>query len=171
MHEHNPYQAPASFVEDVDSGDPLAPADRGTRLAAAFLDALIGGFLVGLVAAIAIPAMLGSRGNAMESLPLLIALFLLMGAGVLVPFIWNLVWLSRYGQTIGKRLLKIRIVRMDGTQAGLGRIFALRMLVPGILGAIPVLGPIFALVNICFIFRDDRRCIHDLLADTRVVKV
>lgn len=171
MHEQNPYQAPAAFVEDVYVGEALVPADRGTRLGAAILDALIGGAVVGIVAAIAIPALIGSRRSSGEEWPLLLGMIALLGVGILVPFIWNLVWLSRYGQTIGKRLLKIRIVRMDGTQAGLGRIFALRMLVPGVIGAIPILGPLFALVNVCFIFREDRRCIHDLLADTRVVKV
>ena len=34
---------------------------------------------------------------------------------------------------------------------------------------IPVLGPLFSLVNVCFIFREDRRCIHDLIAGTQVV--
>lgn len=28
----------------------------------------------------------------------------------------------------------------------------------------------YALVDICFIFREDRRCLHDLLAGTRVVQ-
>jgi uncharacterized RDD family membrane protein YckC len=39
------------------------------------------------------------------------------------------------------------------------------------LESIPLLGGLFSLVNVCFIFRDDRRCIHDLIADTIVVKV
>ena len=31
-------------------------------------------------------------------------------------------------------------------------------------------GGLFSIVDICFIFRDDRRCIHDLIAGTQVVK-
>jgi len=44
-------------------------------------------------------------------------------------------------------------------------------LVPGILGAVPMIGNVFTIVNYCFIFRADRRCLHDLIAGTKVVKV
>jgi uncharacterized RDD family membrane protein YckC len=100
----------------------------------------------------------------------LMVLPLLLIIAFLGIFIWNLLWLHKYGQTIGKRIMKVRIVRNDATRAGLARIFFLRMMVPGIIGAIPIVGHLFSLVNICFIFRDDRRCIHDLIADTVVVK-
>jgi uncharacterized RDD family membrane protein YckC len=36
---------------------------------------------------------------------------------------------------------------------------------------IPVIGGFLPLVDVLFIFRHDRRCIHDLLAGTNVVKV
>jgi len=169
MSYENPYQAPASAVEDVPVEGQLEAADRGTRLAAAFIDGLVYG-LLGIVAAIAIPALLASRRNGSDSTFVAIALVVIMGVGFIGIFIWNLVWLHRYGQSVGKRALKIRIVRKDTSRAGLGRIFGLRMLVPAALGYIPIIGPIFGLVNICFIFRDDRRCIHDLMADTVVVK-
>ena len=47
----------------------------------------------------------------------------------------------------------------------------MRGFVPGVLGAIPYIGWAFTMVDICFIFRDDHRCVHDLMAGTRVVKV
>ncbi|HJV23798.1 MAG TPA: RDD family protein [Holophagaceae bacterium] len=169
MSFENPYQAPAAAVADFPSNEPLEAADRGTRLVAAILDAILGLGLLGIVAALAIPALLASRsrgGSAAAGLVILLVFVL----GMLGIFIWNLVWLHKYGQTIGKRMMKVRIVRNDATRAGLGRIFWLRMFLPGAIGAIPIVGPLFSLVNICFIFRDDRRCIHDLIADTVVVK-
>ena len=36
--------------------------------------------------------------------------------------------------------------------------------------AIPVAGGIFALADLLFIFREDRRCLHDHIAGTRVVR-
>ena len=59
--------------------------------------------------------------------------------------VWNCVWLHRYGQTVGKRALGIRIVRGNGERASLGRIFGLRYLPMMILGAIPFLGPLVTL--------------------------
>jgi uncharacterized RDD family membrane protein YckC len=67
---------------------------------------------------------------------------------------------------MGKRLLEIRVVRSDGAQASLGRIFLLRNVVNGLLGFIPL----YALVDVLFIFSEQRQCIHDRLADTIVVK-
>ena len=46
----------------------------------------------------------------------------------------------------------------------------LRYLPVQLAGAIPLVGPIIGLVNILMIFRGDRRCGHDLIAGTRVVK-
>lgn len=64
------------------------------------------------------------------------------------------------------KLLRIRIVRLDGTN---GEFFAnvfVREIVNGFICIIPFYG----LVDMLLIFADDRRCIHDHLAGTRVVK-
>ncbi len=171
MSLENPYQTPAAAVADLPYGEVLEAADRSTRLAAVILDGLIGGGLVGLLAAIAIPAVLTARRNGGDGGVVLMLLPLLFFLGLIGIFVWNLVWLHKYGQTVGKRIMKVRIVRNDASRAGLSRTFLLRMLVPGFIGAIPFVGPLFTLVDICFIFRDDRRCLHDLVADTVVVKV
>ena len=42
--------------------------------------------------------------------------------------------------------------------------------VPKVMGAVPYLGMIFHLVDSLFIFREDRRCLHDRIAGTRVVR-
>ena len=36
--------------------------------------------------------------------------------------------------------------------------------------AIPKVGGVLALADILFVFRDDRRCLHDQIAGTRVVE-
>jgi uncharacterized RDD family membrane protein YckC len=66
-------------------------------------------------------------------------------------------------------MLGIKIVRNDGSRAGLGRIFWLRMFVPGLVGAIPLVGGLFGLIDPLFIFGEEKRCLHDLIADTIVV--
>jgi uncharacterized RDD family membrane protein YckC len=74
---------------------------------------------------------------------------------------------ARYGQTMAKRLLDIRVVRSDGSKASLGRIFWLRNFVGiGLLSVIPL----YSLIDPLFIFGERRKCIHDLVADTIVVK-
>ena len=75
-------------------------------------------------------------------------------------------------QTVGKLLLRIQIVDIqNGQPGGPVRAFLLRALVPTMIEFIPLLGFVFWLVDTCFIFREDRRCIHDLIAGTRVVKL
>lgn len=101
---------------------------------------------------------------------------MLIGIGGLIAIvamigvlIYNLMLLSREGQTIGKRWVGVRIVRNDGSRASLGRIFWIRMFAPGLVGGVPFLGAIFALANILWIFGEEKRCLHDLMADTIVV--
>jgi uncharacterized RDD family membrane protein YckC len=81
------------------------------------------------------------------------------------------VLLSRRGQSLGKLLTGIRIVRVrDGSQAGFVHAFLLRGAIPGTIELIPILGGLFWLVDVCFIFGQERRCVHDLIAGTKVVK-
>ena len=99
-----------------------------------------------------------------ENLPHALPWFALL---VLVQF-GLLAWRS---QSVGKLLLGLRIVRFpDHAPAGIGRTFLLRGTVPFLLGQIPLLGLLFWAVDSCFIFRADRRCLHDLIAGTKVVK-
>ena len=78
-------------------------------------------------------------------------------------------WATR-GQSIGKMALGIRIVHMDGEQATLGRIVGLRILPMQLIGWIPYIGGVISLVDVLFIFRASRRCIHDDIARTKVVR-
>jgi uncharacterized RDD family membrane protein YckC len=84
----------------------------------------------------------------------------------------QVVLLSVRGQTIAKRLFRIRIVRhRDGSNPGFTRAFLLRSLLPEMIEMIPFLGAVFVIADACFIFRSDRRCLHDWIADTSVVRV
>jgi uncharacterized RDD family membrane protein YckC len=74
------------------------------------------------------------------------------------------------GQTIGKRIVGIKVVRTDFSRATLGRIFWLRNVVNAIPGAIPYVGNVYGLVDHLFIFGESRQCVHDKIADTVVVK-
>jgi uncharacterized RDD family membrane protein YckC len=67
-------------------------------------------------------------------------------------------------------MLGIRVVRRDGSHCGLARIFFARYLPVTLLGAVPFVGGLVSLVDALLIFRDDRRCLHDEIADTIVVK-
>jgi uncharacterized RDD family membrane protein YckC len=82
------------------------------------------------------------------------------------------VLLSLRGQSIGNMLVRTRIVRADdGEPAGFMRAFLLRGFLARAIRQIPLLGAIFWIVDSCFIFRDDKRCLHDLMAGTKVVKI
>lgn len=157
----NPYAPPAAGTVLVHTA---ALAGRGQRLLAAILDALLYGIAFLPLLPIAI-----IHGEQAEPPPAFYLAMLFGGAVFLALFVYNLLLLQREGQTIAKRWLKLRIVRSDGQRADLGRIFALRMLMPGLIGAVPCIGSLFAIANALAIFGEQRRCIHDLFADTIVV--
>ena len=163
----NPYAAPLARVDDVLPAE-LTLADRGTRLGAALLDGLVGLIFL-LPALVLIPFM--ERGSGQEPNPVLAgAMGLLMVAGLIALLVVNLMWLHKYGQTIGKRILKIKVVRADGSHCALSRIVFARWLPVNLIAQVPLVGPIASLVDVLMIFREDRRCLHDLIADTIVVR-
>jgi uncharacterized RDD family membrane protein YckC len=74
------------------------------------------------------------------------------------------------GQTIGKKLLNIKVVRKDGSRATFGRIFGMRYLLNTLITLIPMVGGLYGLVDVLFIFGAEKRCCHDYIADTIVVQ-
>lgn len=169
----SPAEAPPVVAAPAD-GTPLA--DRGSRLGAWFIDnvlgvmcALPGGVLLG---AAFMRAILSGHPSIEDIDPARLASGALVLSGMMLALALVQVWmLSTRGQTIGKRLLGIRIARFaDGGNPGFVSAVLVRGFLPAIIGLVPYLGIMFTLVDICFIFRDDKRCIHDLMAGTRVVK-
>ncbi len=81
--------------------------------------------------------------------------------------------LCRRSQSIGKYFLRIQIVTVqDEAPAGPVRAYLLRSLLIWVIEQIPLFGkPLFWLVDCFFIFREDQRCIHDLIAGTKVIKL
>jgi uncharacterized RDD family membrane protein YckC len=88
--------------------------------------------------------------------------------GSLAVICYQLYLLSTIGQTLCKRWLGIKVVRSDGSPVDLGRLILLRNIVPSLINSACGL---FFLVDALFIFTDERRCLHDQIADTIVVKV
>ena len=160
----NPYAAPSAPVETWDRRD-VVPAGRGARLGAAILDnILLSGPAIG--AAIFIPTLEKSGSEAG-----MIAFVALFVTGFLVVLGFNLYYLHRDGQTLAKKAVGIRILRSDASRCELWRIVVLRFLPVSLLGAIPVVGFVVSLVDALMIFGEERRCLHDLIADTIVVDV
>jgi uncharacterized RDD family membrane protein YckC len=167
MQDVNPYEAPQASVADAPdaSGRRQYLAGRWERLVAVIVDTLV---YLPAAALYAIGIMnIDETEGAGPGAVLALAGAGLIGLGVLIV---QLMMLHKNGWTIGKRALKIRIVRRDGSRASLGRIFWLRMVVMGLLGAIPLAGSVVSLVDVLMIFRSDRRTLHDMIADTKVVK-
>ena len=138
-------------------------AGRGARLLAVLLDLLA--LAVCVLPGLAVFWIGGNDETAISFGTILCALGFIALAAV------QLIWLTTRGQTIGKRILGIRIVRhADGSKAGFLHAVVYRGILPGIIANIPYLGPLFCLVDICFIFSEERRCLHDLLASTKVIR-
>ena len=78
--------------------------------------------------------------------------------------------LANRGQTIGKVVVKTKIVDLDGNIPSFGKLLFLRYLVIGLVSQIPIFGGFVGLVNALFIFGKERRCLHDYIAGTRVVE-
>lgn len=166
MSTSDPYAVERSSAYDQPAEEQEL-AGRGTRLLAWFLDGVIAGFMIWLPAlTVATVTGVFTQPNDQFDWGLLTLPLFLCAMGF-IAWAWiTLLLVARYGQTMAKRVLEIRVVRSDGSQASLGRIFWLRNVVNGLLNAIPL----YWLIDSLFIFSERRQTIHDLIADTIVVK-
>lgn len=87
-------------------------------------------------------------------------------SSVLVFFALNGYLLLRHGQTLGKRLLNIAIVDLNNQPVTVLNLVLNRYLIQLAMIIIPFLNPIDYLI---MFFRRDRRCLHDLIAKTKVI--
>lgn len=78
--------------------------------------------------------------------------------------------LATRGQTVAKALLGMRIVGPGGEKVSAVRVIGLRYGIGWFIGIVPLVGGIYGLVDALMIFRESRRCIHDSIANTIVVK-
>ena len=160
---NNPYAASqANLDQEVIE---LELAERGDRLKAVLLDGLF--YLAALI-------------------PFFIVLFLTMGLamrsefmiglvggvailGVLGVGIYNFVLFHRQGQTLGKRIMGVKVVRSNGDRCSLRRFIFMRYLLTSVLASIPFIGIFVSIADPLLIFRESRQCLHDTIADTIVV--
>jgi uncharacterized RDD family membrane protein YckC len=133
----------------------LELAGRGARLLAVILDSVVLGVPAGVI------AVTYAETDGISGLVIVFSVL------TLTIFLLQIVMLAKLGQTIGKRLVTIRIVGIsNGKNGGFVTNVLLRGLVNGLLAIVPIYG----LIDVLLIFREDKRCIHDLIAKTHVVR-
>jgi len=166
MNEQNIENQAVSSMEDLPEENDQDLASRGSRLGASLLDSLI-------MMLFMIPVMFFTGGfdgiseGTQPSLGYNLAMGLL---GLIVFLLINFKLLKDKGQTVGKRIVGIKIVDMAGNQATWGDNLTKRYAIFFIPGQVPLIGQIFSIVNVLFIFGKEKRCIHDYGAGTQVVK-
>jgi uncharacterized RDD family membrane protein YckC len=174
---NNNYAPPKSAVADLTDSDDTALASRPSRFWASFVDGLVIGLPFAPSYVEAAPV-IGARLRDGHSTAFGIWADI---ANTGTPFyggllfsliLWAVVALlvHRNGQSIGKKLLGIKDVRTDGSRASFARIFGLRYFVNTLLTMVPVLGGLYGLVDVLMIFGSAKRCCHDYIADTIVVR-
>lgn len=168
--ENNPYAAPSAVVEDTQAFDgnnlEARKASRAQRFGAAFVDGLVLGLGTVPISFYITQQMHLNRRTLFDvsGTTLLLAIVVLV---ILCTI--NYVLTSRNGQTIGKRALGIKTVRHDGSPVTVSRVFFLRYLPITLIAMVPMIGGLVALVDACMIFGGEKRCLHDLIADTIVI--
>ena len=167
MSEDNIYSPPAAPLDQAAVGNGAAAlASRWARLGAAIADGLI---MLGVTLAV-FP---GSDNwqKAMTQDLALMDMLLPLAFSLGLYLLLNGYLLQRRGQTIGKWMLGIRIVAVDSNAIlPLWRVFLFRYLPQVLASLIPLAGGLLILADLLFIFRGDKRCVHDLIAGTHVVR-
>jgi len=130
------------------------------RLAAYTVDTLVLLFLAGFVTFYFFPDAAAAKAS-IDPEQLLLQMKAQFIADVVILFYFVVGW-SAFGTTLGKRVLKLYVVRPDGSVPSAGRALIRQLMTL----------PSFLLLGIGYLMigmRPDKRALHDLFADTYVV--
>ena len=166
MQDNTIYRPPTAELEQPEASSDQELASRWSRFFAMLLDSfLIMLFLMPAVYFLGIWQILIAEESTL-TIDLLLSL-----SGILTYLILNGYLLATEGQTLGKKLLGIRIVDSESGQIlTFTKVFGLRYMPVFICSQIPALGQIIGLIDALLIFRKDKRCLHDMIAKTKVIK-
>jgi uncharacterized RDD family membrane protein YckC len=147
-------------VQSGTDGGRLPLATIGRRFAALWIDRMM--IVGGGVALIIAGAFLSKSTDSDWFGALMIA-----GIGVIFLgyILYEALMLSHRGQTVGKMALKIRVVRPDGTPITTGQAWGRSLLRGVMVHVLSLLNYIPALAT------KEKTCVHDLVANTRVISV
>lgn len=153
-------------MRDLRSGVPvheLEMASIGRRFAALLLDGLVLAVpLILLIILVAVPlGLLGSEENMGLALFSQLVLSMMLGT---VYILYEGLMLASGGQTVGKKAMNLKVVTAEGNDIATSQAWT-RAVSRQLLGLVPCLG----LIDYLVAFGQEKTCIHDILAKTRVV--
>ena len=158
------------------TGQQLELAGAGARLGARIIDIVIMGVAMILLLIIGVMALLGfSSGDSVTDDEETIGwafIFGFTGIAALVGLLYEVVLIATRGQTLGKMMTSIKVVRADdGSVPGWGKSIG-RWIIPVVLAFIPAVGWLLSLlVYVSLLWDSARQGWHDKAAGTLVIKV
>ena len=169
----NPYQSPlhsaaAKTASTIESN----LADRSARFLGALIDGVVLSVIILPIVFLVLIPVFASTPDAMQALTYnvgyIISAFFL---GQIIFLAVQGYLLSTRGQTVGKLVVKTQILSEEtGEIPEFWPLYIKRYLAFGLVYNVPIIGPIISIVNACLIFRENRKCLHDDVAGTKVVK-
>jgi len=150
---------------DVRSGtdrSQLSLASFGRRFAALWIDQMI--FMVAVIVIPLVGVFFQNRSGKVDDSFVVFVLGLVGGVYVGL-IVYEALMLGARGQTLGKMALKIKVVRPDGAPITKGQAWGRAVLRGVMIHVLSLLNYIPAMVT------KEKTCIHDLVANTRVVNV
>ena len=161
-----PSSAAATSIINAGTAGAVEYGGFGNRLLAMIIDSLL------LAVVITVPTFLlffflglgaglgAQRAAGLGSVLLVLGVFVALA---LLPMVYDVVMISKKGATYGKAFRKLSVVRTNGEPVSLGRALV-RTLVKSFLSGILLIGYLMPL------FTAKKQALHDLLADTIVVR-
>lgn len=164
LQSDNPYQAPSFDEPDREFNSPSPyeqyinrspPARRFTRWLGAFIDSMV--MVIAMFAALAV---FNPKSNDDANM----IIYGSLGAVLLLQSIL----IAMSGQSIGKMILGTRIVNKHNDEIpDFFRSVVVRTWFQVLLGLLPM----YHLIDALCIFGDEKRCLHDMMAGTRVINI
>ena len=153
-------------MRDLRSGVPVHELDMasiGRRFVALMIDGLVLAIpFILLVIVVAVPmGLMGTEENMPLALFAQLVLSMMLGT---VYILYEGLMLASGGQTVGKKAMSLKVVTAEGNDIARSQAWT-RAVSRQLLGLVPCLG----LVDYLVAFGQEKTCVHDIMAKTRVV--